>query len=55
MRRTGSSWGEPAEVTDTAETRDKTVKIVTATTLIAEGEKEGEKLEHDRKYITPIL
>jgi hypothetical protein len=51
----GSSWGELAEVTDAAETRDITVKTVTATTSIPEGEKEGEKLEHDRKYIIPIL
>jgi hypothetical protein len=28
---------------------------VTATTSIAEDEKEGDNLEHDRKYITPIL
>jgi hypothetical protein len=40
---------------DAAETRDKAMKTVTATTSIAEGEKEGERLEHDRKYITPIL
>jgi hypothetical protein len=42
MRRTGSSWGGLAEVMDTAETRDKTVNTVTATTSIAEDEKEGE-------------
>jgi hypothetical protein len=42
MRRTGSSWGGLAEVMDPAETRHKTMKTVTATTSIAEAEKEGE-------------